>query len=198
MNREELNRVAQAFALVASYYQRRVDDPVLRMYAEDVADLSIDDVLRALNAYRKNPKNRTMPLPANIREIINPVETSDGQAREIAARIEGAIVKFGWSNSDLAREFIGDVGWEVVQRYGGWSHVCQSHGVTIQPATFHAQVRDQLAFLLVKKKHESSSLQIAYPDRVSRMEGSTGERLAVARTVLELATRNMNKDGERK
>lgn len=144
MTAGEVSKVAQGFAVMAAYYRVRIDDQVLRLYAEDVSDLPFDSVMNSMNEYRKNPKNRQMPMPAQIRDMIVRVETPEEKAREIAARIEGAIVKFGYPNGQEARAYIGEEGWEVVTRYGGWGHLCENHGLTISPAAFHAQVRDQL------------------------------------------------------
>lgn len=144
MTTQELARVAQGFAVTAAYFRIQIDDAVLRMYAEDVSDLPFEMVMNALVTYRKDPRNRFMPLPAQIRDIVEPEESPDERAREIAARIEGAIVKFGHPNEAEARNYIGTDGWNIIQRYGGWNHLCQNHGRSISPAAFHAQVRDQL------------------------------------------------------
>lgn len=144
MTAQELARVAQGFAVMAAYFRVQMDDTVLRMYAEDLSDLPFEQVMSALVTFRKDPKNRFMPLPAQIRDIVEPVVTPEQRAREIAARIEGAIVKFGHPNRLEAKEFIGEEGWAVVERYGGWGHLCENHGLSISPASFHAQVREQL------------------------------------------------------
>lgn len=170
MTKQELSRTAQAFAMVAAYFRIQIDDAVLRMYAEDVSDLPFDDVIAALVSYRKDPKNRFMPLPAQIRDIIAPVSTPEEMAREIAARIEGAIVKFGHPNEAEARNYIGAEGWGIVQRYGGWNHLCQNHGLSISPASFHAQVREQLVSAF---RHQSSSpgLAIAAAKTIETLSG---------------------------
>lgn len=142
MTMGETAKVAQAFALTAAYYRVKIEDQVLKMYAEDVADLSFEDVIRALGNYRRDPKNRQMPLPAQIRDMIEPVQSNESQAKEIAAKINGAIVKFGHPNESLAKQYIGEIGWAIVQRWGGWAHLCAHMGLSIDPGQFYAQIRD--------------------------------------------------------
>lgn len=175
MTPEQLARTAQGFAMTAAYFRIQVDDEVLRLYAEDVSDLPFDEVIRALVAYRKNPKNRFMPLPAQIRDLIEPVESPEEMAREIAARIGGAIVKFGHPNEGEARIYIGPDGWNIVQRSGGWNHLCQNHGVTIDPSSFHAQIRDQLVSSI---RHDPDRRMPALESRVTaKITGSIANGL---------------------
>lgn len=142
MTQDQLVKVAQAFAVLAAYYRIKVEDQVLRMYAEDVSDLDFEDVARAMNEYRKDPRNRQMPLPAQIRDLIEPTETPETKGRDIAAKIQGAIVKYGHPNESLARNYIGEEGWAIVQRWGGWAHLCAHMGLAIDPGQFYAQIRD--------------------------------------------------------
>lgn len=137
-------RLKEMIILTATYYSKTISEALLNMYAGDLVDLPEDLVVKGYDAYRRNPKNKHFPLPAQIRELVSPEETPEEKAKEIAARIEGAIVKFGYPNRLEAKEYIGEPGWEIVERYGGWSHLCQNHGLSINPASFHAQVRDQL------------------------------------------------------
>jgi hypothetical protein len=131
------------WAMYAAYYQRQLSDAVLIMYADDLSDLDFSKVRDSLENYRRNPKNKFLPLPAMIRETLDPQVDPDSAAREVAALITGAIVKYGWINPILAREAISEIGWQIVERQGGWMHLCQNHGVTIDPTTFQAQIREQ-------------------------------------------------------
>lgn len=141
-------KLKEIIALTYAYYNqgKAPQDAVLAMYAEDLADLDPIQCIDAYNRYRKNPKNRTFPLPAQIRELVCPDEfiSTEAQAREIAARIVGAISQFGWNNGRSAEVYIGPAGWSVVQRQGGWNYLCENMGTRINPTTFQAQVRDQV------------------------------------------------------
>jgi hypothetical protein len=142
MNSQETARLAQTFAMYAAYYRLKLDDEVLRMYAEDLVDLPLAPVIDALRAYRANPKNRVMPMPADVRAMLEPQLDDDAMAREAASRVMAAISKFGYMRGTEAREWIGELGWLVVQRYGGWQRLCESLGSELDIGTFQAQARD--------------------------------------------------------
>lgn len=138
----------EVILLTHEYYNRGapLSDQVLLMYASDLSDLEPKKCIAAYEQYRRSPANKTFPLPAQIRALVNPEEfvTVEAKAREIAARICAAVPKFGWNNGSEARAFIGPEGWDVVQRQGGWQHLCEFFGWKINPSSFQAQVRDQV------------------------------------------------------
>lgn len=118
-------KVKEIIVLTASYYRQTIDRAVLDMYADDLADLSTEAVLGAYTAYRKNPKNKTFPLPAQIREMIAPQQTPEAEAREVIDRIKIAIRDFGWADAMGARAYLGPLAWSVVKGMGGWQSVCE-------------------------------------------------------------------------
>lgn len=133
--------------LTWGYYRagQTLQDEVLAMYCDDLSDLDPQACMAAYRAYRRNPANKTFPLPAQIRELVAPGEfiAPEVMARETAARIVGAISKFGWNNSKEAQMYIGPEGWQAVQRQGGWSHMCEQTS-KFNELTLQAQLRDQL------------------------------------------------------
>lgn len=141
-----MKSLREVILLTHHFYHRGqpIMDEVIEMYAEDLADLDEHACLAAYMQWRRNPANRAAPLPAQIRELVCPEEfvSVEVQAREIAARIVGAITSHGWNNGRSAQEYIGPVGWNAVQRAGGWMHLCQNTGVNISPTTLQAQLRD--------------------------------------------------------
>jgi hypothetical protein len=138
-------KLQEVIVLTATYYSKDLTEPLLRMYLEDLADLDPEKCIAAYNSYRRDPKNRTMPLPAHIREIVRPDEfvSPEIEARETARRIVGAVTKFGWNNAREAEAFIGPIGWDAVNRSGGWSIICEQMN-SFNKSTFEAQMRDLL------------------------------------------------------
>lgn len=135
--------VKETIILTAMYYDKTMSEELLAMFAADLADLPAAKVVEAYQTYRRDPKNRTFPLPAQIREIVSPTASPESIARDSAARIPEAIRLFGYNWPDKARKHIGEPGWVAVQRFGGWEHVCQHHGTSNMNAlTFQAQARD--------------------------------------------------------
>jgi len=143
---EYRQQLARAIKATATYYGRTLEPEVLSMMCDDLMDLPVEKVVAGYAQYRRSPANKFFPLPAQIRELVNPEEfvSVEAQAREIAARIVGAVTKFGWNNAKEAQVYIGPIGWNAVTRQGGWMNLCQNMGASINPTTFQAQLRDQL------------------------------------------------------
>lgn len=137
----------ETISLTWAYYNQgqSLSDSVLLMYESDLADLDPIACIDAYERWRRNPANKKNPLPAEIREMVNPEEfvAVETQAREIASRIMGAIPKFGWANPKEAQAYIGPHGWALVDRAGGWRYLCENTQARQVP-TMLAQFRDQL------------------------------------------------------
>lgn len=126
MTREEKAQLMLLISGTSAYYGQELRDDVLALYVEDLEDLSFAHVAAAIKAVRRDPKTTRFPLPALIRDKIAPQPTEENDAAEAAARIAGAVRRYGWTNSDRAREYIGELGWRVVQLDGGWQNVCET------------------------------------------------------------------------
>lgn len=141
--------------LTAEYYGQTIRPEVLLMYVDDFSDYNTQRVIEAYKAYRKNPKNTRAPLPSQIISILNPEINDDAQAVSIAARVIESVSKFGWCNSQDAKNHIGEIGWRAVTAFGGWQYVCENLGTEIQLSTFNAQIRD-----ITKAEIQKSKLKI--------------------------------------
>lgn len=142
MNLEQEKDLKHRLSLMSKYYRSQLPDDVIVAYSNDLKDYPYKDVCLALNAYRKNPKNKFMPIPAMIIEIMDPTISDDGLAREAVARIQKAVRKFGHPNRIQAKEFIGEIGWSVVEKFGGWGFICENLGHRIDLNSFQAQARE--------------------------------------------------------
>lgn len=132
--------VMQAFVLSSHYYGRPISDEVAQLYQMDVDDLPAAEVIRALQVLRREPKRRTCPLPAEVRAK---AEVQDGahSAEQVAARMAGAIARFGYTRPKEARAYIGEAGWAAAEEMGGWASICQ-RVTTAEIGTFTAQARE--------------------------------------------------------
>lgn len=157
-----IQKLKEAILLTAEYYGRQLRLEIISMYANDFEGYEIESVIAAYAQYRKNPKNMTFPLPAQIKQILTPELSHDAQANEIASQIRNAIGKFGWCNANEARAHIGEIGWEVVNRAGGWSYICENLGLDLNQLTFHAQARDLAKSILETKKISIQQNQLGY------------------------------------
>lgn len=80
----------------------------------------------------------------SLRMIIEELEGREkpnNAAVTIASKITAAISKFGYCNAKEAKEYLGDIGWSIVEMSGGWNHLCGT--VTNKHlSTFQAQWRE--------------------------------------------------------
>ena len=149
MNNEE-NLISKLIAL-AAYYRETISADQLLMYAEDLQCLSLDELSLAIKLYRTNPKNKFFPLPAALISCVRETSSDEDESREAAAKIAGAISKFGWCNLNQTREYIGDIGWIAVEMNGGWLSLC-SFVTDENKSTVSAQLRN-LCETISKRKH---------------------------------------------
>jgi hypothetical protein len=94
------------------------------------------------------------PLIPHIRAIINQDKDTDIDiAKEIADKIINAVGKFGYTMPKSAEEYVGDIGWQVVERYGGWTRFSQEL-ITDQLEIVRAHLRDSSLTLIRKNKNK--------------------------------------------
>lgn len=124
MTEDEKKKLKAGYVALSAYYQRPMDDFVVRMYVDDLAPMTFSEAVEAMVNWRKNPRNKTVPLPAELKAISKPDLTDEQLALESVSRIVQAISKYGHTNEDRAKAFIGELGWAVVVREGGWPRMC--------------------------------------------------------------------------
>ena len=135
--------IKREIIVTAAFYGRELIDDVVDLYWKELKDLPLQRVLNAFAAYRRDPKNKTAPLPAQIRELCEPAISPEKFAINTATKIIGAVRRFGWSNPSLAENYIGKKGWKAVQEFGGWVKFCQN----LKPGDegiVRAQLRDYI------------------------------------------------------
>lgn len=142
MNLEQRQQIGLVILNTARYYNRIIEKETISMMLDDLSDLSFEEILKAYKKYRLDSKNKTFPLPAQIRDLINPEATDESVGRDISAKILSAISKFGYPNAKDARAYIGEFGWGIVNKLGGWSYLCENRGLNLNSTSFIAQVRD--------------------------------------------------------
>lgn len=142
MTFEERKKAAKAMAAFAKMYGRDLDQDTLSLILDKLADLSFDDFMMAIVVYSDDPRNKTFPVPAQLKAIVLQRKDPRTEAIEASARIVSAVSSCGWTNPNSAKQYIGELGWRCVQMIGGWQYVCENLGVNINVSTFQAQMRD--------------------------------------------------------
>lgn len=141
-----MNKIAKMILDMARFYGEALDDRQVELYVEVLSNFDEQTVLMCGAKYMVNYKNEKFPKPIHkiMEGHIQQVPDSVDLARDTALRIRQAITKFGWNKAGKAKEFIGEAGWNIVERFGGWMYLCENLGVKIQEATFYAQCRDAI------------------------------------------------------
>lgn len=117
----------------------------LDMYSDDLLDIEPAELLKAIRIYRQDPKNKFVPLPAQLRALLRP--TDDQQARDTISRIILALQKYGdpyghsTERMKKAELFVGGLGWAIVKRLGGWVKLSQASAEELN-TTAQAQWRE--------------------------------------------------------
>ncbi len=158
---------------LAEYYEKQLTTSQLDMYVDDLMEISPVELLQAIRAYRRDPKNVFFPKPAQLIASIR--QPDEQRARDAVARILTAISRIGIYRMNDAQAYVGELGWEVVRLQGGWEEVCKS--ITDEnKAILQAQWRE-LAVSLINKERlgltgEAPTLQ--FKPKTSSLESLSG------------------------
>lgn len=131
----ELIGMAGAFSIT-------INETTIQWYANSLKHLNPEEVLKALREYGRTTKVQKLPTPALIVELMFPKLNPDNEARDAASRVVKAVSLFGYIDPEGAKRYIGELGWETVQRFGGWTYICENLGSNLNMNTMFAQMRD--------------------------------------------------------
>ena len=159
---------------LATYYNHSMTAEQISLHADDLMVLTPDQLKVAIKTYTADPENNFYPLPAKLLSVIKPVETDLDIGRTVAGNILTAISKFGSYRHDDARNFMGEVAWEVVKLQGGWKSICALDNEQLK----QEQPRFRDMALTVLKRAKLGKLNEApalpnYSDNMKKLIGST-------------------------
>jgi hypothetical protein len=205
---DEQRELKRALVATALYYRETIPDEAIRMYAADLDDLPLVSCLQALQAYRRDPRHRRSPLPADVRTLVHGDTSADSRAKDIAARLHGALVRYGldwpsgywaggqrlydgggrpwrtWRDAAVA-ELGGADALDVLDRLGGWTGY-HSYANFSEPTTVAAQVRGLAAS--VARLDRQPCLGPGQPDAAA-LTATEAKPGATSQLVAELADR---------
>lgn len=109
--------------VVPRWAPSEINHVVVQAWRHVLEDFDKQTVAKAFSEIIKTEDQ--WPAPAKVKRLCQGSNQSDEEiAAEVAARIDGAIHKFGYTRFDDAMAYIGEVGQEVVRMSGGWQAVC--------------------------------------------------------------------------
>ena len=144
LSQEERNQLGIKLTKVALLFGVEKTGEQISMFIQTMQEFfpsSCEKYINAIDVYCSDEKNKFFPTPVQLRGYIQGELSKRATGNEVATRIQYAISKFGYPNPKEAAEHIGELGWNYIQRLGGWEYLCQNFGVSIHTTTFHAQCR---------------------------------------------------------
>lgn len=139
-----LNRM-RALAKLCNF---ALDATIISLYEMGLQPYGLENASRAIEQLIFSRRDRE-PFPSvrSIVELIMPSTNDEFEAIEAAARIIQSVSKFGYSGASEARKFMGELGWRIVERFGGWMTVCEtmnSDNIGILHAQFRQLAKSQI------------------------------------------------------
>ncbi len=141
MTTNERSSVGVMWLRIAQVFGKSIEPQTMKVMLDAVDDLPADEVASVLASWMKTTRLARYPFPSEIRERLGHSEAPEDIGRDVASRIIESVSRFGWNNSESAKEFIGELGWVVVTRQGGWVTVCQELDEN-NKGVMQAQMRD--------------------------------------------------------
>lgn len=142
MTQDNLKQIQKIIIENLTFFDAPINELKVKMFAQELASFPAGEVGAAFSVLRKEAGRNKMPMPADVVKILFPQTDPNAEAQEAAARILQATSKFGYIDPEGAKNFIGSLGWRVVERFGGWKYICENLGVNLNASTFFAQARD--------------------------------------------------------
>lgn len=149
-DREEFFTKLTALAGMVSNFA--LTPTIVALYDQSLSPLGYEPLSRALDQIIMNRSSRDpFPSISEIRKVVEPEVSERDDAVTVSSLIYKAVAKVGPYQAALAREAIGEIGWLIVEREGGWMAVCES--VTFDNAgMYKAQWRDMALSIINRSK----------------------------------------------
>lgn len=145
----------QLLNVMAANSRVQLTQTMLKIYDKAVEPFGYERACKALEKLMLETKVWQMPTPKALIDSIDSRPSRIAEANEVAGRIIQSVSKFGWSSPEQARQYIGELGWSVVQRFGGWGYLCEGLGMSIDVSSTRAQMRDSALSIMEISEHRS-------------------------------------------
>jgi len=151
MNQRQNGRIrfCESLAGIAELSGFSLTSRIIDLYLRSIEPHGLDAGANAIAKLAMKAKpGKGFPSIEDILNIVAPELTAivspEDEAVDAATRIIGAIQKYGHVDADRSRGYIGELGWQVVERNGGWNSVCETLTYANMRTT-QAQYRDEAA-----------------------------------------------------
>lgn len=135
---------AEIVVMLAEAYGVDLSEPRLKVYLYALNDVTLEELIVVFDQCVKATTNERMPSPGALRALARPELNSKQEAIRVVDLIKDAVRRFGWTDPCGAKNFLGEQTWQVVERLGGWSRICESPELNLGDKIIYAQVRDNV------------------------------------------------------
>lgn len=144
----EQKRFLSALGGLAKLVGFTLTPELVELYDRGMRRFGYDRALKAVEEHIITRRGQDrFPSIGDLVRLIQPEENDDDAAVEVAGRIFDAIARFGYWNPKEAQDYVGEVGWLVVARNGGWAALCEGTLSRNVPA-LKAQFREMALSIL--------------------------------------------------
>jgi len=158
-----INEVLREIAISAELYQRSLSDGALGAIMHELKVFDSRAVCEAIRRCRKE-LNYFPSISQIIERLPGHEDLSEAEAIDATNRIFTAVAKYGYTNSTAAKNYIGELGWESVRRFGGWQSLCESS--MVGDSSLRAQMRQTC--LSTKKLAQAGKLNNPPPLQIPK------------------------------
>ena len=172
MNIEEKKQIANLIMLRAELSGRTFSSQAIGMMIDDLSDLHAQAIIDLLK--RWGQIENQFPSPAIIRSKLKPEIDEKDDVQESVNRIITAVPKYGYTNPSGAKNFIGELGWQIVTGSGGWQSLCENL-TDDNIGIYRAQLRDYGISVWKRAKrgelNEAPSLPMSIKNMLPNLKG---------------------------
>lgn len=114
----------KAVTATAKAAGKDVDDWGMDVWVDALSSVDDDAFARSLAFLRAQYKAQRLPSVKEVENAAHQRPADKNDRLEAVARICAAIRSHGRYNVEDARIFVGELGWAIVKRFGGWAAIC--------------------------------------------------------------------------
>lgn len=178
MTSTEKENIAKILPVMAEIAGATFSTAAIIMMVESMDDLDYASVIQTLTNWQRTEKK--FPHPSDIRAKVMPEMDNKDDAILVANLIITAVSKYGYTNPEQARKFMGDLAWETVIKMSGWKHICETLTIDNE-GIIRAQIRGMAE--VVSKKAKRGEL-----DQTPQLPQSNEVRKLIANAFSEVGS----------
>lgn len=178
MTSTEKENIAKILPVMAEIAGATFSTAAIIMMVESMDDLDYATVIQTLTNWQRTEKK--FPHPSDIRAKVMPEMDNKDDAILVANLIITAVSKYGYTNPEQARKFMGDLAWETVIKMSGWKHICETLTIDNE-GIIRAQIRGMAE--VVSKKAKRGEL-----DQTPQLPQSNEVRKLIANAFSEVGS----------